>query len=231
MDFSSIEIKKNEVLRYLGYSEKKPDEATDEYIDEMCLLAKNVLRPKEIHGIFDTLYCSGGISLGGTSSKFLGKDISEHMSGSVKCILFAATLGAEAERQINILQKKDMQKAVIFDAVCDAYIEQFADLCCEKIRAEMKFSGCYINTRFSPGYGDLSIEKQIDIISVLNCSKLIGLTVTDSFVLLPRKSITALIGVFDHPPKGNARGCESCNMKDKCKMRGNGKCLSQTDFI
>ena len=120
---------------------------------------------------------------------------------------------------------------MIFDAVCDTYIEEFSDVCCKKLKEEMRKSGLYINTRFSPGYGDLSIEKQTDIISVLNCTKLIGLTVTDSFILLPRKSITALIGVFKNPPKGTARGCESCNMKDKCKMRGDGKCSNQTDSI
>lgn len=231
MNISSLKINKEEVLRYLGYSGKKPDEETDRCIDEMILLADSVLSPKEIHGIFDTENCPDGIKLKGTDTVFGGNDIENHLDGSFRCILFAATLGAEAERQLNILQKKDMQKAVIFDAVCDTYIEEFSDVCCKKLKEEMRKNGLYINTRFSPGYGDLSIERQTDIISVLNCTKLIGLTVTDSFILLPRKSITALIGVFKNPPKGTARGCESCNMKDKCKMRGDGKCSNQTDSI
>lgn len=231
MDISSLEINKKEVLRYLGYSGKEPDEETDRCIDEMIILASKVLKPKEVHGIFDAEICKDGIKLKGTDSVFGGNDILRHMQGSFRCILFAATLGAEAERQLNILQKKDMQKAVIFDAVCDTFIEEFSDMRCESIKAEMQKSGLYINTRFSPGYGDLSIERQTDIISVLNCTKLIGLTVTDSFILLPRKSITALIGVFKAPPKGKARGCESCNMKDKCKMRGDGRCSNQTNSI
>ena len=126
MDISSLKINKEEVLRYLGYSGKKPDEGTDRCIDEMILLADSVLSPKEIHGIFDTENCPDGIKFKGTDAVFGGNDIKNHLDGSFRCILFAATLGAEAERQLNILQKKDMQKEVIFDAVCDTYIQMYA---------------------------------------------------------------------------------------------------------
>ncbi len=220
-------IKKSEVIRYLGYGSNTPDEKTLNLINELIALAEKTLSPKAIHGVFEI--ADGKIC--GSDLVLSGKDISAHTNNATKCIIFAATLGTKTEMQLNLFQKTDMEKAVIFDAVCDAYIEAFADNYCEKLRQDLKQNGLYINNRFSPGYGDFSIEKQKDIIATLKSDKLIGLTVTDSFVLLPRKSITAVIGVFDTEPTGKARGCESCNMQQQCKMRGTNKCLRQTDSI
>lgn len=221
------EINKSEVIRYLGYGNASPDENTLKLTEDMISLAVKTLSPKAIHGVFEI----DGKKICGSNLILNGEDISSHLHNAKKCIIFAATLGAKAEMQINLFQKNDMEKAVIFDAVCDAYIESFADSYCEKLRKQFKKDGFYINTRFSPGYGDFSIEKQKDIVAALKSDKLIGLTVTDSFILLPRKSITALIGVFDTPPTGKTRGCDSCNMQDRCKMRGTDKCSKQTDSI
>lgn len=215
-------INKAEVIRYLGYGSNSPDPETDKLIDEAIKLAQNELKPRAIHGIFE---------LSDNFNLLSGNDIRAHLKGAESCVIFAATLGTKAELQINFFQKTDMQKAVIFDAVCDAFIEGFCDRYCKKLENELREKNLYLNTRFSPGYGDYSIEKQKDIISYLRADKLIGLTVTDSFILLPRKSVTAVMGVFTSPPVGRARGCESCNMKDRCKMRGTDKCSRQTDSI
>lgn len=204
-------INKSEVVRYLGYGNNLPDKETDTLIDEMISLAQSSISPKGIHGIFQKEGCDG---------LFEGEDIKAHLQGADRCIIFAGTLGAKAEMQLTLFQKTDMHKAVIFDAVCDAYIEAFCDIYHQKLKEEFT----YINTRFSPGYGDYPIEKQKEIVRSLNADKLIGLTVSDSFILIPRKSVTAVTGIFASPPEGRARGCESCNMKDRCKMRGSNKC-------
>ena len=214
-------INKSEVIRYIGYKESSPDEDSLGLINELISLAEKALSPRAIHGIFeidDNIICGS-------------KDISAHLKDAQNYILFAATLGAEAEMQLNLFQKSDMQKAVIFDAVCDAYIERFCDEYCKNLAYQLKEKNLYINNRYSPGYGDFKIEKQKEIVAALQCSKLIGLTLTDSYTLLPRKSVTAVIGVFDRLPTGTSRGCSSCNMQNKCKMRGTDKCLKQTDFI
>ena len=226
------EISKREVIRYLGYGDNLPDEKTSRLIDEMIDSALKNITPKSVHGIFDLKENDDGtLTVSGTSLLLEGHDITAHLKGAHKCIIYACTLGAQAERMINLYQKTDMEKAVIFDAVCDAYVENYSDRRTEALRSELKKSGLYINNRFSPGYGDFAIDKQRELLSALNCSKAIGLTVTDSFVLLPRKSISALIGVFAFPPSGVARGCECCNLKDTCKMRGSNRCSRQTDSI
>lgn len=226
-----LKANKGEVARYLGYKGNIPDQKTSKLIDEMIALAVGLVRPKSTYEFFDLEPVKNGVKFVFADVCFYGKDVTAHLKNALKGIIFAATLGTETERQLHLLQKVDMEKAVIFDAVCDCLIEEYCDKCCEKIRLEQLEKGLFINTRFSPGYGDLSIEVQKDIIKILNCEKRIGLSVTSSFVLLPRKSVSALIGVFKEKPTPKAGSCERCSLQNVCKMKGSSECLNQTDFI
>lgn len=208
-----------DVLYCLGYGENIPDEKTLPLIEEIKSEAVKKLKPRAVHGTFFV-----------NELGFSGADIEEHLKGAEKCVLFAATLGAESERLSSLYQKTDMEKAVIFDCVCDAFVEAFSDDYCDALLKEYRQNGLYLNTRYSPGYGDFGIEQQKKFITLLNCERTIGLTVNESSVLIPRKSITGVMGIFDTPPQGKTRGCAACNMVKSCRMKGKGKCLRQTDF-
>lgn len=208
-----------DILYCLGYGNNLPDDRTKSLIEKVKTEALPKLKPRAVHGTFQK-----------NMLNFSGKDIEEHLNGAEQCILFAVTLGAESERLFSLYQRTDMEKAVIFDAVCDAFVEAFADEYCDNLLKEYREKGLYINTRYSPGYGDFNIEYQKEFISLLNCQRAIGLTANDSSVLIPRKSITAVMGIFTSPPQGKTKGCAACNMNSTCKMKGKGKCLKHTDF-
>ena len=52
----------------------------------------------------------------------------------------------------------------------------------------------FFKPRFSPGYGDLSLEVQKEIFSLLDCPRKIGVSLGDSLLMTPSKSVTAIIG-------------------------------------
>ncbi|MBQ6110986.1 MAG: hypothetical protein IJL01_01180 [Synergistaceae bacterium] len=52
-----------------------------------------------------------------------------------------------------------------------------------------------MTSRFSPGYGDLGMNVIEDIITILNATKRIGLSVTRSLMMTPVKSVTAVAGL------------------------------------
>lgn len=54
-----------------------------------------------------------------------------------------------------------------------------------------------LKPRFSAGYGDLPLEVQKDIFRVLDCPRKIGLTLNDSLLMSPTKSVTAIVGIED----------------------------------
>lgn len=213
-----MKIDKNEVLRYLGHRGQEFSKEIDIKIDFLTDNAYSVCSPKSVWGIFEPEF-SDKVYLKGTNLAFEGKDIFNHLKGAKKVAVLGATLGINAEREILKFQQFDMVSAVIADAVFDAYIESLADSTEAEIESFAKKQNLYINWRFSPGYGDFPIETQKGISDVLNLSKTIGLTVTESNLLIPRKSVTAVIGLFDEPQPKNIGGCENCSLKDKCKSK------------
>ena len=119
--------------------------------------------------------------------KVQSKDLVKNLQGCEKVILFAATIGVEIDRLITKYAHISPAKAVMLQAIGAERIEALCDAFC----AEMECA----RPRFSPGYGDLPLETQHDIFAVLNCSKTIGLSLNDSLLMSPSKSVTAFAGI------------------------------------
>jgi hypothetical protein len=77
--------------------------------------------------------------------------------------------------------------------------------------------------RFSAGYGDLSIDIQRDFLEVLNAPKKIGLTATGENILIPRKSVTAIMGVVNKGTDNKKLGCIGCSKYNDCNFRRVGE--------
>ena len=178
------------------------------------------ISPKLVYAVFDIEHTADGVSVSGTPLVLKGRDIAAHLKDCEKCVLFAATLGTGADAVIRGYESAAMEKAVVADCMASAAVEQVCDLAETEIRE--KLPHMHFTWRFSPGYGDLPLDVQRDFLNVLNAQKRIGLTVTENLILIPRKSVTAVIGVSENEiPKGR-RGCVVCGMRDKCEFRKNG---------
>lgn len=158
-----------------------------------------------------------------------GADIAAHLAGCGACLLLAVTLGAGVERLLSAAQAQDMAAAVVLDIAASVLAEQYADAAEALLRARWAAEEQYITGRFSPGYGDLPIGMQRPLLRLLDAQRAIGLTVNESGILLPRKSITALLGLAGHPVTGRLAGCHNCALKENCALRKEGKRCGKTD--
>lgn len=147
-----------------------------------------------------------------------GKSIKRHLEGCKEIIVMGVSLGAAVDKLIRTSQIRDMAEAVILDSGASILIDQIADELQSQIDTDL-----YMTPRFSPGYGDYPIAEQDAVIRMLDAQRKIGLTVNESHILIPRKSITAIIGVADHPVKGYLATCGECVLKDTCTLRKEGK--------
>jgi len=213
-----LKIDKNEVLRYLGYRGGEIDDKLNNLIDE-CI--DRIIKSATLRVIYKEFNISNDMSLENTLYKFHGEDIKAHLSGCKKCVLMALTLGVKVEDIIRTAGISDMSRSVILDSCATAAAEQAADNVQGLIEKEYK--GKFLTKRFSPGYGDMPIESQQDFAVLLDTARKIGLTVTKNNILLPRKSITAIIGISDVKTKGRLSGCKACLIKDKCNFRKEGR--------
>ena len=213
-----MKIDKNEVLRYLGYKNQHISDDLNEKINYLIENAYEIISAKTVWEVFEPEF-NDSVALKGTAMQFSGSDIKNHLLGAKKVAVLALTLGINVEREILRYQQTDMVSAVICDAIFDAATESVADEAEAEIAAFAKKEGLFTNYRYSPGYGDFPLDVQGGIISVLNCEKRIGLTVTPCNILLPRKSVTAVIGLFDKEQEKIIHNCQNCNMKDNCKSK------------
>jgi cobalamin-dependent methionine synthase I len=97
-------------------------------------------------------------------------------------------------------------------------LETYCDQQNEKLKQEYLERGLYLRPRFSPGYGDFPLECQTALAGALELNKRIGITLTDSLLMAPSKSVTAVIGISNIPRTCTVHGCEACAKTD-CAYR------------
>ena len=124
-----------------------------------------------------------------------GKNIAHNLKEAQYVVLFSATLGIEMDRLISITEHRSMTKALMQDACASAYIETICDLCNDEVKAVFAMLGYKALPRFSPGYGDLPIALQSKFCQLLDTHRKIGLSCSSNNLLIPRKSVTAIIGL------------------------------------
>ena len=183
-----------DALRYMRVPPEGRSEELVRTVREAFSRLDGVITPRIVWGRFHVEHFDGGIGLEG--GYIYSKDIARLTARSDECIILAATLGHDTDRQIAAAQRRDMLEGIALDACASVMVDDFVD---EAVRMEIVPSlrkGEHLTSRFSPGYGDLSMNVTEDIIAILDAAKRIGLSVTRSLMMSPVKSITAIIGLF-----------------------------------
>ena len=103
-------------------------------------------------------------------------------------------------------------------AASAAAIEAYCNEENERLREAARKEGYYLRPRFSPGYGDFDLSFQRQMFEALKAQKTVGITLTESLMMLPSKSVTAVIGMGREETHCVPEGCEACGRKD-CEFR------------
>lgn len=202
-------IDSTETKRYAGL--QKAD-FSRRLIDDACTEAQLLIQPRGSWHIYD--YDADGQRLYASDSSAIvlqGGSIGRHLKSCCKAVIMAATVGEAIEKQVTkYFQEGRYGFSVLLDAAATAAVEQTADAMEKTIRNEVQRQGFAMRWRFSPGYGDWPIRQQTDILRLAQ-GEAIGISLTDSMMLLPRKSITAVIGLY-YPA-----AAPGCTAEDKQK--------------
>lgn len=183
-------MNKAEILRYMRTNSKTENEQILALVDEaMEAIEKNVI-PKTLYQIFDCEVTSDELIIDGTH--FKSTRLAENLKGCKRVVVFGATLGTECDRLIKIASATDIAKAMALQATAASKIEEVCDSLEGKIKSEHNVT---LRQRYSPGYFDLNITSQRELFSLIEITKRIGLTLTDTYEMVPTKSVTAFIGI------------------------------------
>ena len=208
--YPAPEYKTREILRYAGV---KGDVLEINLLIDECI--------KELDGKlnYKVCFCEYPVKVLGcnidlTFTTVASKNLAENLKNCDRVILFAATVGIGIDRLIAKYNAISPTKALIFQAIGAERIESLCDLFNGEIKQKYKT----VKSRFSAGYGDLPIEIQKDIFIALNCSKNIGVSLNESLLMSPSKSVTAMIGIANDGDCIDIKGCLTCGKTD-CEFR------------
>ena len=216
MDIENIVLDKSEVRRYSGYKEKfKIIEELEEKIDVLIDEVKKKARVKYVYDVFDVKVDESKIEF--SNVVFESKSLAKNLNTCHKVIL-AVTLGNEIDALIRRYSSLDSTSMVFVQAIAAEYLEKIIDEI-EKEVVSNSSERIFLKPRFSPGYGDLDISYQKDFIRLLNTPKKIGISITNSGMLTPTKSVTAIIGITNTDFRAKNK-CSSCNSSN-CEFREN----------
>ena len=203
-----------EVFRYTGVRTAVPElaplldavlaEMTPQLTGKVCWLELPIARKE---GILD---------LGFTQTD--SSSLARNLEGCDRIVVFGATIGLAPDRLIARYGHISPAKALMFQAAGTERIEALCDVFCDKLCQEAAARGLSLRPRFSPGYGDLPLALQKDIFRVLDCARMIGLTLNESLLMSPSKSVTAIAGLGPGIPEVHQRDCRQCQKTD-CTYR------------
>ena len=226
-EITTLQVEQSEVLRCLRWPMTKP--FPPELADYLAQAESAVLaaaQPRFVYKQFALLPeddVVAGRSLQGASLRLAGRDIACLLRGCSACLLLAASLGRAVDELIRRAQIRDVGQALLLDACASAAVENLLEQLQAGLAAELQEQGWQLTARFSPGYGDLPLDCQAQFCATLDAARRIGLTVSSSGLLLPRKSVTAVIGLAQQELRAEQRdlsrhNCAACRLLD-CPYR------------
>ncbi len=218
VSLTAIDI--NETKRYAGLSKA---DFPPKLLEDACLEAQLLAQSKGVWQLYDYDNCTNTI-LAAENFTLIGKKIATYLKEADKIAVMAITIGEALEQAITEhFAKGSYSYAVLLDAAGTTAVEMAADQLSKSINQHANRLGYTTLPRFSPGYGDWNITAQPSVLAFARGQDA-GITLTESCMLIPRKSVTAVIGFVPHRkaktelPSRAGNHCDNCTQPD-CQAR------------
>ena len=209
------QIPLQQVYRYLGCGTKPPapevialcDSLLPEFVSALDCRACYREVSLQIEG--DTVHLEG-------LPPICSASLAKNLRGCEKALLFAATIGSKADRQRMQAQVRSPARAVVLDTMGSAAIEAVCNGLCDSWRAS--YAPMALRPRFSPGYGDLPLALQGQLLQLLDSARQAGISLTEGLMMLPHKSVSAIVGIGPGGCDAPEHDCAACG-KLNCAFR------------
>lgn len=198
VELPDVPIPVEQVLKRLGYPAdvRKIDHQVQSILDGEVKRASTLLKPKGVYRLLRPISNDNGL-MRFRDSEFIirSKQVTRMLRASDPVILFMVTIGPALEEYVKELFADDeMAGAVILDAIgsetADAAADEMHRVVLKRLAEEENLS---VTPRFSPGYGDWPVTVQGDFLDTCG-GDLIGISVNESSLMIPRKSVSAVLG-------------------------------------
>lgn len=209
--FTPPSVNAAEILRYAGMPQCTADiaEILPALIDE----AQAHIDMRVCYAVLPVTVTLTGVAVG--AMHLPSKDVATLLANRKNAVVFAATLGVDFDRLLAKYSVTSLTRAALLQAIGAERVEALCDVFCGEL--QQTYGG--VTPRFSAGYGDLPLECQRDFVQCLDTPRHIGVSLSESMLLTPAKSVTAVVGITD-TPCAHKNTCATCQKTD-CSMRRN----------
>jgi hypothetical protein len=187
-----LERNDREVWRYAGFFGQDKDPSLESLLEEVWKEALPVLSYRICY-LHIPLEWEDGMPVLPFSAR--SKNLATCLAGCTEAVLFAGTIGAKYDQLITRAQRLSPTKALFLQALGAERIEGLCNTFCDQMEAENADRGLVKTPRYSPGFGDLPLGVQRDFFRVLDISHKLGISLGDSLLMTPSKSVTAIFGL------------------------------------
>lgn len=186
-----------------------------EFIDRVLpelLAVKKIIGGFSLFDVDELDVKNGILKLDGVDLQ-LGRQVAGYLKGATRAALFLCTAGEE----FSVLSDRhtaqgDLMEAYLVDAIGSLTAEKAMDLVMHELETQQENHAMCISNRYNPGYCHWSLTDQQTLFQLIG-THTTGITLTPSSLMLPRKSVSGIIGIGPHLQK-RPYGCSTCNSPD-----------------
>lgn len=180
-----------EIARYMRMGRTLPEGALAERVTALRDRALKVIRPARTWRRFPI---EGGAIISGGVRLDIAGTLARHIVGCRAAYLVCGTIGAAFDafqRRVSVSSGAD---ALIAQAIGAALIEKLMDSVEDEIHGELAENETLVE-RYSPGYGTFPLAAQRTLLALLDAPIKVGVSLTDTLLMVPSKSVSAIIGI------------------------------------
>jgi cobalamin-dependent methionine synthase I len=215
-----INIDNRKILNQIGYEEDyRPSNRITSLVDDYIENYHNLVESTYSYTFRSIESVEGDCVTIGDSVVLESKVIANLCKKCDKLAVFILTIGSYLEEMVEYLIENGLVvQGTVLDAIGSSAAEQMAGLIEERIKNVAEMKGQCISRRFSPGYCDWDVSQQEMIFKILN-DDTAGVMITDEYLMLPRKSVSGIIGIGDLDSGADEYNpCRTC-VKEDCPGR------------
>ena len=206
LDYDALGIREADLYEQMGYRDAEPDPATMAETRAVVGDVRRWLRPRFCYFVTREL-----------PTFDMGRIIQRQLRGSEAYALFVCTSGTEFEQyQQRLMREGDMVHVFIADALGSVIAEKTADLMEQHLQQSIDKLHWHHTNRFSPGYCGWHVREQQQLFPLFG-GHTCGITLTDSSLMVPIKSVSGIIGVGEKVRRLDYT-CGLCDF-EKCYKR------------
>ena len=217
----AVKLDMQQILRHQGIKESSARLEMIAMTQELLSVAElHLLKPVATYNSYTIVKVTRDeIRLDG-STALSGRLLFSALKEASELVVVVCAIGPKLEEKVaDYSSRNGLLKGVLLDGIGSTAVDATLREFCRLITQEAASHGYQSSRPLSPGMSGFPLSEQKRLLKLASAEG-IGVSLTSSGVMVPRKSISAVIGIGPKMPAWTrAEACSCCHLKKTCHYR------------